>query len=292
MSRVPQKGMTLPELMISITIGLFLTGGMIQVFISTKGSYSLQERLGDLQENGRYAQYFLQRSIRMAGYPKSADGAAAILYDATANRTLDGGGNANDRITIQFDAPANGWVDCVGQAVAARARVTESFYIEREPNAALSAENRQNRLMCAVTSTTNPAVQAQPLLEGIENMQILYGVDDDSADGTPANRQSNVNNRGWGYANYYLRADQVAGLPGTLNANWNRVVSVRIALLASAMEPTYGGDDDANALARRYTLLDATDIEGPSATTVSGASRHIRAQVFTTTIEIRNRSGV
>lgn len=292
MRRIKQKGMTLPELMISITIGLFLTGGMIQVFISTKGSYSLQERLGDLQENGRYAQYFLQRSIRMAGHPKSADGAAAILYDATANRTLDGGGNANDRITIQFVVPANGWVDCVGQTVTAGATITESFYIEREPNAALSVENRQNRLMCAVTSTTNPAVQAQPLLEGIENMQILYGVDDDSADGIPANRQFNVNNRGWGYANYYLRADQVAALPGTLNANWNRVVSVRIALLASAMEPTYGGDDDANALARRYTLLDATDIEGPSATTASGASRHIRAQVFTTTIEVRNRSGV
>lgn len=290
MRRSIQKGMTLPELMISITIGLFLTGGMIQVFLSTKGSYSLQERLGDLQENGRYAQYFLQRSIRMAGYPKSA-GAFAIRYDG-ANPTQDGGANADDRITIEFEAPLNGWVDCVGQTVAAGATITESFYIEREPNAALSAENQQNRLMCAVTSTTNPAVQAQPLLEGIENMQILYGVDDTTADGVPAAQGNTVNNSGWGYANQYLRADQVAALGGTLNINWGRVVSVRIALLVSAMEPVYGGDDDANALTRTFTLLDAAGIAGPSVTSLTGVPRPIRAQVFTTTIEIRNRSGV
>lgn len=62
-----QKGLTLVELMIAVTLGIFITGGIIQLFINTKQSYRVQENLSRLQENARFAISFLNHDIRMAG---------------------------------------------------------------------------------------------------------------------------------------------------------------------------------------------------------------------------------
>lgn len=67
-SRGIQKGMTLIEIMIAMLIGVFLIGGVLQIFIGTKQSYRMQEGLSRLQENGRFAMDFLTKDIRMAGY--------------------------------------------------------------------------------------------------------------------------------------------------------------------------------------------------------------------------------
>lgn len=67
-SRVKQSGMTLVEIMISLLIGAILLGGVLQIFLSTKQTYRMQEGLSRLQENARFAMEFLTVDIRMAGY--------------------------------------------------------------------------------------------------------------------------------------------------------------------------------------------------------------------------------
>ncbi|MDO9240573.1 MAG: prepilin-type N-terminal cleavage/methylation domain-containing protein, partial [Methylicorpusculum sp.] len=67
-SRPKQSGMTLVEIMISLLIGAILLGGVLQIFISTKQTYRMQEGLSRLQENARFAMEFLTFDIRMAGY--------------------------------------------------------------------------------------------------------------------------------------------------------------------------------------------------------------------------------
>ncbi len=62
-----QKGLTLVELMIAVTLGVFITGSIIQLFINSKQSYRVQENLSRLQENARFAISFLNHDIRMAG---------------------------------------------------------------------------------------------------------------------------------------------------------------------------------------------------------------------------------
>lgn len=62
-----QKGLTLVELMIAVTLGIFITGGIIQLFVNSKQSYRVQENLSRLQENARFAISFLNHDIRMAG---------------------------------------------------------------------------------------------------------------------------------------------------------------------------------------------------------------------------------
>ena len=63
-----QSGMTLIEIMIALLIGVFLIGGVIQIFLSTKKSYRTQESLSRIQENGRFALELMDHDIRLAGY--------------------------------------------------------------------------------------------------------------------------------------------------------------------------------------------------------------------------------
>jgi type IV pilus assembly protein PilW len=67
-SRPSQRGLTLIEVMVAITISLFLLGGVIQVFSSNKQVYRVQDASARIQESGRFALHFLIRDIRMADF--------------------------------------------------------------------------------------------------------------------------------------------------------------------------------------------------------------------------------
>ncbi len=68
-----QSGLSLIELMISVTIGLMLLGGTITLFMTNKRIYSEQDEMGRLQENARFAMQLLIEDIRMAGYAGCSD---------------------------------------------------------------------------------------------------------------------------------------------------------------------------------------------------------------------------
>lgn len=107
------------------------------------------------------------------------------------------------------------------------------------------------------------------LIEGIENMQILYGVDTSSpADGVP---------------DAYLNAADVG-------ANWGKVVSVRIGILARTVDE-YGTDTDPNGKYRLFgSTSDASNVacDGEEGCVDVGALRGNR-RVFTSTIVLRNQ---
>lgn len=63
-----QKGISLIELIVSIALGLVLIAGVLQLFMSTKQTYSVQENLSRMQESGRLAIEILGRDLRAAGY--------------------------------------------------------------------------------------------------------------------------------------------------------------------------------------------------------------------------------
>ncbi len=63
-----QQGFSLIELMISITIGLILMTGVVQMFLSSKQVFSTQQGISRIQETGRLAIDFLANDIRQAGY--------------------------------------------------------------------------------------------------------------------------------------------------------------------------------------------------------------------------------
>ena len=100
-----RNGFTLIELMIALTLGLIITGVIVQVFTSTRSTYDLETGLSEVQEQGRFAMEFLAKDIRQAGNfgcaklkktainstVASPDGPRALLtdpYNTTATQTV------------------------------------------------------------------------------------------------------------------------------------------------------------------------------------------------------------
>lgn len=110
------------------------------------------------------------------------------------------------------------------------------------------------------TYTPADGITNQLLIEGVENMQILYGVD---------NNADTV-------ADSYVNASGVAAAGG-----WDNVVSVRIGLLMRTVDPDFSQDPDTRA----YSLL-GTSIY----TAASPPNDNFRRRVFSTTVQIRNRT--
>lgn len=62
------RGFTIVELMISIALGMLIIAGVAQVYLSNRNSFTTEEGLARVQENGRYANYMLSKDLRMAGF--------------------------------------------------------------------------------------------------------------------------------------------------------------------------------------------------------------------------------
>lgn len=107
-TRHSQRGLTLIELLISMTLGVFLIGGMLQILVSTRQAYNLQEGLSRLQENGRFAMNNITRDVRMTGFlgcrriadVVPANVANTAMIAAVANTIVTG----TDNVTNNWNA--------------------------------------------------------------------------------------------------------------------------------------------------------------------------------------------
>jgi len=101
---------------------------------------------------------------------------------------------------------------------------SQAYYIGASSiDASIPSLYRERVIEASNAATTT----AEELLIGVENMQLVYGVDTDAtADGV---------------ANRYLDADEI---DGTSNKEWGRVVSVRVDLLLRSLDPIWLEDTD------------------------------------------------
>lgn len=67
MALASQRGISLLELLISISLGLFLTWGATQAYLLGKQTYSMQQALSRIQENGRMVHELMAYETRNAG---------------------------------------------------------------------------------------------------------------------------------------------------------------------------------------------------------------------------------
>lgn len=76
-----QHGLSLIELMISITLGLVLIAGVIHVFLSSRVVFSTQQAMSRAQENGRLGMELISEDIRMAGFWGCANRGSEMAND-------------------------------------------------------------------------------------------------------------------------------------------------------------------------------------------------------------------
>jgi type IV pilus assembly protein PilW len=229
--------------MIALVLGAFLLAGVLQVFVSAKQTFAVQDGLSRLQENGRSAMDFMGRRVRMASYWACLARAPGDIVGTDDNAASgDNIDNGTDTITLRgaFDASV---AATITGACRTPVNTGAGYYTNAASMAAYFVDNGVLFERIGAGGTANP------LIEGVENMQILYGEDTD----------------GDGSANYYVPADEIV--------NMDRVVAVRVSLLVRSLE------DNLTAEPVPYTYNGAT---------TTPTDRRLR-RVFTSTFAMRNR---
>lgn len=195
------SGITLIELMVALFIASILLLGVASIYVSSKRGYLVQDSLSRQQENSRFSLELLMHDLRMAGYPKTF-----VLEPIVAATTSDGGGSANDAITVQYESNT----DCLGQPTPACADnasfncAVNRYFIANDP------ATNENALFCQGNGAGGAV--SDVIADHVTNLQILYGLDTDTAPD--------------GIANKYVTWNNVAA------ANRSKIVSVRFALLS------------------------------------------------------------
>lgn len=242
-----QRGFSLVELMVAMVVSLLLLSGVIQVFVSSKQSYRVVDSYSRLQENGRFAVDVLSRNIRMAGYRSNIWEIPAVAFPpnvpyASTGQAVFGSDGASDSITFRYQGSGDGFIeDCLGGNVGAGTTASVTFRIDAT----------DNELECSVNAAGIP----QPLIDGVENMQIVYGVD----------------TNGDFSANQFRTATNV-----TASGQWNNIIAVRIGLLLNTVGNVSYVNDSQN-----YDLV---------GTNVTAGADLLRRHRFVTTINLRNRT--
>lgn len=81
-----QRGLTLVEIMVALTVSLILLAGVGQIYLSSKQTYRVHDAVSRVQENGRFAIELLANDLRMADF-------WGCVSDATnINNHVNGGG--------------------------------------------------------------------------------------------------------------------------------------------------------------------------------------------------------
>jgi type IV pilus assembly protein PilW len=206
-ARGRQHGLSLIELLVALTVGLFLIAGVLTLVTSLKRTYTTQTQLTQLQDSERLAMTMLTDVIQSAGYYTNPQiNTASVLPAnpplgfAVAGQALTGSSQpaGPDSISVQFaTAPGDGIINCQGGSnVASPAPFVYVNTFSVSP---------QNQLQCQL----NGGAQV-PLVNGLQNMMIWYGV---NTSGGPSCSDS------------YLRASEV-----TAGNFWTNVCAVMVQL--------------------------------------------------------------
>lgn len=309
-----QRGMSLVELMVALTIGLFLIGavGIIYVNTATTSRSSTQET--QMNEDAALALELLQQQIRLAGF-SSVDNTGARSFPGQAVRGCDGGftdnaasfatltcnagGAGPDAFSVRYEAstlnsqrtgaglPGN----CAHEGLAQWDATTEG---SASNNIALA----DNRYYVANDADGTPSLFCQgrtgagfgtatALIPNIEDMQVQYAVT-----ALPANADDPIHHQVAGYANANIASAATSAAPAypalgslvvppTLPAgvdNWSRVAALRICLVARTARPVPVGDNAVTELGR---YVDCNGV-------VQTPSDRFLRRAYVTTIQLRN----
>lgn len=257
MSFKQQNGFSLVELMVSLVIGSLIVIGVTTLFIQNQKTYNLQKNTRQIQQQGMFVLEHMVSDIRKTGYRfiSSESDVGVMLEEAggLAN-SEDGENDDSDRLTVAFDVNIDASVssdvdkekaprDCEGKIIESDARIVQTYWLEDEG------------LRCKSSySSSNDGLL---LLEGVEDFQVLYGIDG--------------NKDGIASVSHYVTADNIEdeGIGGL-------VVAIRIGYIVANVS----GDGE-NSEQQDYYLLDKKLSLG------GNGDKKVRRQ-FVRTIPLRN----
>jgi type IV pilus assembly protein PilW len=169
------RGFTLVELMVTISIALFLLGGLVTILQTVRRTYASQQAQVQLQDQQRFAVTLLTDVIQSGGYFDNPTG-DTILSALPAVAPNFGSGQAffgtqgavlpaaGDTIYVRFrTASGDGIINCSGSSNASG--------VDQVYTNLFSVNPATGQLMCSLNGAA-----AVPLVSGVVNLQIYYGV--------------------------------------------------------------------------------------------------------------------
>ena len=260
--RCKQIGFSLIELMAALAISFALLGGLVQVFLSNKQNYLFGEGIARLQENGRFALLLLGHGIRHAGFKNEFANQAGELFEKTLQ--LKGGiqfsagqivagiddydgsmgyAKGSDILLLRYQGALDGEMrNCLGSRIPVTEVNVESYFI------------RDNILYCQTNGS-----RTQPLVSGVEDLQVLYGIDD---------TDDNV-------IDAWMKAKDLNTI------SWKNIRTIRFAILVSSINPIV-----TSPTKQQHELLPMGAVS--TAGRVRSFEDRLRRRVLTSTIMLRN----
>jgi type IV pilus assembly protein PilW len=306
------------ELMVGLTIGLFLMGAVGLIYVNTSTSSRSSTLESQMNEDATLALEILQQQIRLAGFSRvNADGNR--LFNGLAVRGCDLGftdnaadtgfdslvcndsGNGSDALAIRYEAtllnsynvkdatgvdrPGN----CANESIADLTAGAEgaSSGIALADNRYYIAEDTDGTPSLYCKGRTGDGFgTAVALIPHIEDLQVKYAVTAAPRADEPLPHQ---------VVGYVDAEDIPPAAAGGTDGDWSRVAAVRICLLARTSRPVPLGDnafgaaateetEDAEATAMVTGLGTYRDCDGVEQT---GSDRFLR-RTYVTTIQLRN----
>lgn len=274
MSKNPQRGVTLIELMVSITIGMVLVGAMLAMFSGLSGGNRTSEAQAQMNEDAQYALRLIANQIRQSSYnpiqpgrttlnplpfgifgcdngfrnaiTPGAAGNAALL-ECNASPLATGGAialsyEADIFNTVPTASPPKKPTDCLGNSLT-----------ERPPEAEVGSQNyfvAENRfyvknttLYCAGNGGGTIAFGPQPMAENVERISFSYGVSSPAplpAGSAPARTVAGyLTSDDLGPSNGGVAPGnaELAALVATPQLRWAKVIAVRICITMRSEAP-------------------------------------------------------
>lgn len=331
-SRTPrQTGLTLIELLVALALSLLIALAAASALVVARGGFAAVDAASQLRDNGRFAADLIQRLAVQTGY-KDLPYATTPVGPATAGTPTDpdpnvtGFNNAllnatdplnkatarsasvvgygSDILILRYQASEafpgavvsdNSMIDCAGFP-AKGVPIDRYDRMVSVLHVAVGIDGEPS-LMCTFLPSSGK-FKTQPIVQGVENFQVLYGTDGVTPNtAPPADPSAGADS----VPERYLRADQmtVAGDAEATNRNWRRVRSLRIGMVLRG-PPNSAQDKSAQIL---YPLgLAKASTGGASGSALSSTSDpgtvfkpaadgRLR-QVVTFTVHLRNDQGL
>ena len=320
-----QAGLTLVELMVSITLGLIVLLAATALLLSSKSAYTSLGDGAQLQDGARYAMENILRAIRQSAFENwdkgdSEDAPIVTRPIMSANLAgLDASSLKNDTSTPGIDSPLSASVngsdvlavrffgsgeatkpdgsiiDCAGfgisapvsQATAEEDRGWSIYYVANDASG-------EPELRCKYRPDGGSTWKSEAIARGVESFQVLYGVaSDDGSSPTQYLTATQINAKD--------AALVLAGATAALQAQdknrktwWKKVRVIKVAMLVRGSQITRS-----DALTKTYDLFGA-DYSTANAANDTGTQileadlaadvRNRSRKIFMSVIQVRNQA--
>lgn len=332
------RGLTLVELLVAMAVGLVVVLAAVSALTVARRGFTTVDAASQLRDSGRFATDLIQRIGVQAGYrdvvfaarqrKTPADPApnisgfdnatlsAANPLTASVARTTGVVGYGSDILILRYQASQlhtlsedatlktvsdQTMIDCAGNPIATVMDLDNPAARDERMASVFHVDLKQGEptLMCTYPDPATPGTfKTVSLVQGVEQFQVLYGVDGVTPATAPAAGASEPN-----LPTRYLRAAQmvVPGNAAGTNANWRRVRSIRVGMVLRSA----AGANQTSDSTTFYPFGAAKGSNSPTATAGSAfkstsdigteftapADSRLRQNV-TFTIHLRNHQGL